>query len=75
MNRDMNKVLFVDDDADLRDATRQSLALTGLTVDAVGSAAAALRLVEAGFDGVVVTDIRMPEMDGRTRAAPAFDCA
>ena len=60
----MNRVLFVDDDDDLRDATQQSLTLAGFTVDAVGSAAAALKLVEAGFDGVVVTDIRMPEMDG-----------
>ncbi|NJR80632.1 sigma-54-dependent transcriptional regulator [Sphingomonas corticis] len=60
----MNTVLFVDDDDDLRRATAQSLSLSGFHVTAVASATAALREVEAGFDGVVVTDIRMPGMDG-----------
>ncbi|MEH3035808.1 MAG: sigma-54 dependent transcriptional regulator [Sphingomonas adhaesiva] len=60
----MNGVLFVDDDDDLRRATAQALDLAGYAVTAVANAAAALREVDNGFDGVVVTDIRMPGMDG-----------
>ncbi|MEH3046340.1 sigma-54-dependent transcriptional regulator [Sphingomonas adhaesiva] len=60
----MSDVLLVDDDDDLRRATAQSLDLAGHAVIAVPNAAAALREVEKGFDGVVVTDIRMPGMDG-----------
>ncbi|MCQ4160395.1 sigma-54 dependent transcriptional regulator [Roseomonas sp. GC11] len=67
-------VLFVDDDAMLREANLQSLALDGLEAMAVPSAARALELVDEAFPGVVVTDIRMPGMDGlelfrRLRAA------
>ncbi|MEH3108177.1 MAG: sigma-54 dependent transcriptional regulator [Sphingomonas fennica] len=60
----MNSVLFVDDDADLRHATAQSLALAGFDVATVADGIAALEAVEAGFDGVVVTDVRMPRLDG-----------
>ena len=60
----MRNVLFVDDDDDLRRATVQSLSLAGFEVTAAANGAAALRTVEAGFDGVVVSDIRMPGMDG-----------
>ncbi|EFH13388.1 sigma-54-dependent transcriptional regulator, partial [Teichococcus cervicalis] len=67
-------VLFVDDDAMLREANLQSFALAGLQAMAVPSAARALEVVDDGFPGVVVTDIRMPGMDGlalfrRLRAA------
>jgi two-component system C4-dicarboxylate transport response regulator DctD len=60
----MNTVLFVDDDEDLRRSTVQSLSLAGFTVRGLASGALAVRELEAGFDGVVVTDIRMPGMDG-----------
>lgn len=58
------RIAFVDDDADLRHATAQSLALAGLEVDLFSDAQAALNAVADGFDGIVVTDIRMPGMDG-----------
>jgi two-component system C4-dicarboxylate transport response regulator DctD len=58
-------VAFVDDDDDLRAANAQSLELAGFTVLAFASAGEALGAVDAGFPGVVVTDIRMPQMDGR----------
>ncbi|RIV84137.1 sigma-54-dependent Fis family transcriptional regulator [Aurantiacibacter xanthus] len=60
----MNKVLFVDDDDDLCRASVQSLSLAGFDVDCVQSAGEALGAIDAGFDGVVVSDIRMPGMDG-----------
>ncbi len=60
----MKTVLFVDDDEDLRRASAQTLSLAGFEVGAAADGAAALREIEAGFDGVVVSDIRMPGIDG-----------
>ncbi|MCD7111780.1 sigma-54 dependent transcriptional regulator [Rhizobium sp. DKSPLA3] len=57
-------VLLVDDDRDLLKATRQTLELGGFTVTAVSSALEALALIDPRFPGVVVTDIRMPLIDG-----------
>jgi two-component system, NtrC family, C4-dicarboxylate transport response regulator DctD len=60
------RVLLVDDDSDLRLSTRQALELAGLRVDEFGQSAGVLEHVTAGFAGVVITDIRMPGMDGMT---------
>lgn len=57
-------VAFIDDDEDLRRANVQTLELAGMEVRAFASAEAALRGIDGGFPGVVVTDIRMPRMDG-----------
>jgi two-component system, NtrC family, C4-dicarboxylate transport response regulator DctD len=60
----MPHVLLVDDDADLRASTEQALDLAGLAVTGLSDAHAALDLITGGFAGVVITDIRMPDMDG-----------
>lgn len=60
------RVLLVDDDADLRESTRQALDLAGLPVTGLTSGADALDRITGGFAGVVITDIRMPGMDGMT---------
>lgn len=57
-------VAFVDDDADLRRANGRSLELAGHEVHLFDSAAAALKAIGADFPGVVVSDLRMPGMDG-----------
>ena len=57
-------VLFVEDDEALRFATVQALELAGLSVRAFAGAEAALAALPADFDGVIVSDIRMPRMDG-----------
>lgn len=57
-------VVFIDDDEDLRRANVQTLKLHGMTVDAHGTARSALPALHRDFDGVVVTDIRMPDIDG-----------
>lgn len=57
-------VVFIDDDEHLRLANVQTLELRGFSVDAFDSARAALSVLNAEFDGVVVTDIRMPDIDG-----------
>lgn len=59
-------VLFVDDDPALRAANVQSLELAGLSVESFDGARAALTRIRPGFNGVIVSDIRMPEMDGLT---------
>ena len=57
-------VILVDDDKDLRRATAQTLELAGFDVKAFSRAREALAALPADFPGVVVSDIRMPEMDG-----------
>lgn len=57
-------VAFIDDDATLRAANMQALMLAGHEVVAYASAAAALDGLDASFTGVVVSDVRMPGMDG-----------
>lgn len=57
-------VIFVDDDPDLRRATAQALKLAGFDVQAFGAAEAALEAIGPHLEGPVVTDIRMPRMNG-----------
>lgn len=59
-------VVLIDDDESMRQSTEQALDLAGFAVSAHGSAEAALGRVGPGLNGVVVTDIRMPGMDGMT---------
>lgn len=57
-------VALVEDDADLLHATTQLFELAGFAVVALGAAEAALTVVDRNFEGVVVSDIRMPGMNG-----------
>ena len=57
-------VAFIDDDEDLRAANVQALQVAGLDVVAFASAGEALAVLDRDFPGVVVTDIRMPRIDG-----------
>ena len=61
----VNQVAFIDDDDVLRDANVQTLQLAGFEVLAFDSAETAVAAVPADFPGVVISDIRMPRMDGR----------
>ena len=60
------RVLIVDDDADLLQALSLALQLRmdGLTVDTADSAVAALGHIGARDYDAIVTDIKMPGMDG-----------
>lgn len=58
------KVLVVDDERDVRVALGQTLELAELEPVLAGSVIEAKDHIEPGFDGVVVTDIRMPGRDG-----------
>ncbi|WP_293573489.1 sigma-54 dependent transcriptional regulator [Phaeobacter sp.] len=59
-----NRVLVVDDDAAVRTALAQTLELAEFDVVAVGSFVAAKDLITPGFDGVILSDMRMPGRDG-----------
>ena len=58
------KVIIVDDDEDLRHALTQSLQLAGFTVDAHHDGYEALNSITRDLYGVIVTDIKMPTIDG-----------
>ncbi|MCF6367976.1 sigma-54-dependent transcriptional regulator [Rhizobium halophilum] len=60
------RVLLVDDEEELRRSTAQALELFGLSVQAFATADDVMELAGFSFDGVIVTDIRMPGTDGMT---------
>jgi two-component system C4-dicarboxylate transport response regulator DctD len=60
----LNRVIFVEDDDTLRIATTQALVLGGFDVQAFADPEVALAAIDAGFHGVIVSDIRMPRLDG-----------
>ncbi|PAU73906.1 sigma-54-dependent transcriptional regulator [Halomonas salipaludis] len=57
-------VLIIDDEQHLRITASQTLELAGYAPEAHASAEAALEVLAPDFSGVVVSDIRMPGMDG-----------
>ena len=58
------KVAIVDDEADMRQSISQWLALSGFDTETYPSAEEALKVIGPEFPGVVVSDIKMPGMDG-----------
>ena len=57
-------VLVVDDDREIREALAQTLDLHDFSPLAVGSFIEAKDHISSGFDGVILSDIRMPGRDG-----------
>lgn len=68
-------VCLVDDDNDLRKAMKQTLELAGLSVTDFPGATEALSVLGPDFGGIVISDIRMPGIDGLTlfRRIAGFD--
>ncbi|MBA3446858.1 MAG: sigma-54-dependent Fis family transcriptional regulator, partial [Pseudaminobacter sp.] len=66
-------VLLVDDEDETRRSTAQALDLAGFKVRDFPNAEHALDFMTQGFNGVVVSDIRMPGMDGMTLMARIRD--
>jgi DNA-binding NtrC family response regulator len=58
------KIAIVDDEQDMRQSISQWLALSGFDTETFASAEDALKAVGADYPGVVVSDIKMPGMDG-----------
>ncbi|MFK0274691.1 sigma-54-dependent transcriptional regulator [Ensifer sp. NPDC090286] len=61
-----SRILLVDDEEDVRHSSAQALELAGFRVDAFSAAEHALEFISYSFPGVVISDIRMPGMDGMT---------
>ena len=66
MNNDLT-VLIVEDDPHVLLGCQQALALEDIRSEGVGSAEQALALVGDNFPGIVISDIRLPGMDGLER--------
>ncbi|KRO86986.1 MAG: Fis family transcriptional regulator, partial [Rhodobacter sp. BACL10 MAG-120910-bin24] len=60
------KIMIVDDEMDMRQSVSQWLALSGYDTETYASAEEALSHLSLDYAGIVVTDIRMPTMDGMT---------
>jgi two-component system C4-dicarboxylate transport response regulator DctD len=58
------RILLIDDEEHMRLSSAQALELAGFEVDQFGSGEAVLDLVSYGFAGMVISDIRMPGIDG-----------
>jgi PleD family two-component response regulator len=58
------KIAIVDDEQDMRQSISQWLALSGFETETYPSAEDALKAIGSDFPGVVVTDVKMPGMDG-----------
>lgn len=66
-------VVFIDDEAPLRHAAEQSFDLADLTCATFEDGEAALATLSRGFGGVIVTDIRMPNVEGTEVMKRALD--
>lgn len=64
--RDNVEVMLIDDDVDVLRSTGQLLELADYTVRTATSPDAALSALKCNWNGVVITDVRMPGMDGMT---------
>ncbi|TNE63529.1 MAG: sigma-54-dependent Fis family transcriptional regulator [Alphaproteobacteria bacterium] len=64
------KVILIEDDPALGEAVLQALDLEGFDVALFTNARAAIQQLTADFDGVIVSDIRLPGLDG----IEFFDC-
>ncbi|MCF2872699.1 sigma-54 dependent transcriptional regulator [Octadecabacter sp. G9-8] len=58
------KIAIVDDEQDMRQSISQWLALSGYDTETFASAEEALKGVGTDYPGIVVSDIKMPGMDG-----------
>jgi DNA-binding NtrC family response regulator len=58
------KIAIVDDEKDMRLSITQWLALSGYDTESFATATDALAAIGPDYPGIVITDIRMPGMDG-----------
>ena len=58
------KIAIVDDEQDMRQSINQWLALSGYDTETFASAEDALKVLGPDYPGIVISDIKMPGMDG-----------
>ena len=61
---DKTHVLIVDDEEDMRRSISQFMILSGFESETYDSATQVLPVINTDYDGVIISDIRMPGMDG-----------
>lgn len=66
MYMDKNSILLVEDNAVLQDALKEILSVNDFHVFTAGNGKEALALMEIVQPDLIISDITMPEMDGRT---------
>jgi DNA-binding NtrC family response regulator len=64
VDRTSASILVVEDDAAMRDLLVEELGDAGYTVAAAAGASSGLEMARAGRYDLIITDLRMPEMDG-----------
>lgn len=60
----VNKIAIIDDEQDMRQSISQWLALSGYETETFARAEDALKVLGPDYPGIVVTDIKMPGIDG-----------
>lgn len=60
----INRVMLVDDEEEVRLSVAQTLELSGFDVETYSNAEDALRNLAPGWPGIVITDLKMPRVDG-----------
>ncbi len=58
------QIIYVEDDASVRNSLTQTLELAGFTVQACATAEAALPFLTPDLRGIVVSDVQLPKMSG-----------
>ena len=58
------KIAIIDDEQDMRQSISQWLALSGYDTETFPSAEDALKRLTPDYPGIVISDIKMPGMDG-----------
>ena len=61
---DAMTIAIVDDEEDMRQSISQWLSLSGYNTETFASAVDALKVITPDFKGIVISDIKMPGMDG-----------
>jgi len=62
----IGEIYLVDDETEIRQACQQTFELEGYAIRTFGSAKELLPLIDPNWLGVIITDVRMPDMDGLT---------
>ena len=58
------KIAIIDDEKDVRESISQWLTLSGFNTEEYDSAAKALKAIKKDYPGIIISDIKMPEIDG-----------
>ena len=70
----LNSVMVVDDESSIRSAVEQWLSLSGFQVQLFSRAEECLAALPEHFAGVILSDVRMPGMDGLQLLAAVQKC-